>query len=263
MKALFCYYSTTGNTKLALEYIARHLVGISCDFFDVTTGGRPELKGYNLIGLATFADFLKPPQRMIDFMKSLPRQKGKAAFVFNTYGGFNGRTLLCLHKLARRKGFRVVAGFALNTPENHPAMIQMGTSNLDRPLPQQMEAFQEFGAALKELVAELGKGAEIKSLPLRVGLKDRFAPVIPRKMSAWLMGQKQVDAALCTKCGLCAKKCAYGAIHLAPLPIFDQKKCYGCWACYNHCPAKAIYTRKLRGECHYPKPAEELKGKLK
>jgi ferredoxin len=200
---------------------------------------------------------------MIDFIKALPRQKGKAAFVFNTYGNYNGRTLVYLRKLAQRRGFRVLAGFALNTPENHPAVIKMGISNLDRPLPEHFTAFHQFAAALAELTAGLAQGVAVKPLPFKISFMDRFAPAAPRKMSAWLMGRKQADAALCTKCGLCAKNCAYGAIQLAPLPIFDQKKCYGCWACYNLCPTKAIYTRKFRGECHYPKPAAELKGKMK
>jgi Fe-S-cluster-containing hydrogenase component 2 len=42
-----------------------------------------------------------------------------------------------------------------------------------------------------------------------------------------------------------------------------MSKCYGCWSCYNHCPKKAIYTRKFRGVGHYPKPNDLLKEKLK
>jgi Fe-S-cluster-containing hydrogenase component 2 len=38
--------------------------------------------------------------------------------------------------------------------------------------------------------------------------------------------------------------------------------CCGCWACYNHCPRKAIYTPKMRGAGQYPKPLAELKKKL-
>jgi NAD-dependent dihydropyrimidine dehydrogenase PreA subunit len=47
-----------------------------------------------------------------------------------------------------------------------------------------------------------------------------------------------------------------------PFPNFDESLCYGCWACYNRCPVRAIYTKKLRGKGQYPGPTEELRKKL-
>jgi NAD-dependent dihydropyrimidine dehydrogenase PreA subunit len=49
---------------------------------------------------------------------------------------------------------------------------------------------------------------------------------------------------------------------LDPKPVFDEPRCYGCWACYNRCPKRAIYTKKLRGRGHYPGPSDELRRKL-
>jgi len=77
------------------------------------------------------------------------------------------------------------------------------------------------------------------------------------------MGEKFVDENLCTECGTCEKTCPYNAIMLNPKPVFDMTKCYGCWGCFNHCPTKAIYTKKFRGVGHYPKPSNQLKEKLK
>ena len=77
------------------------------------------------------------------------------------------------------------------------------------------------------------------------------------------MGEKFVDKSLCSECGICEKVCPYGAVELNPTPVFDQNKCYGCWSCYNHCPEKAIYTKKLRGVGHYSEPNEQLRKKLK
>ena len=51
-----------------------------------------------------------------------------------------------------------------------------------------------------------------------------------------------------------------GGMH--PFPNFDESLCYGCWACYNRCPVRAIYTKKLRGKGQYPGPTEELRKKL-
>ena len=77
------------------------------------------------------------------------------------------------------------------------------------------------------------------------------------------MGEKFVDEMLCKECGLCARGCPYNAITLNPKPQFDMTKCYGCWYCYNHCPEKAIYTEKFRGEGYYPKPNDQIQEKLK
>ncbi|MBN1246016.1 MAG: 4Fe-4S binding protein [Anaerolineae bacterium] len=46
------------------------------------------------------------------------------------------------------------------------------------------------------------------------------------------------------------------------VPAFDEGQCYGCQACYNHCPAHAIYTRGYLDVRHYAKPNAQLRGKL-
>ena len=43
----------------------------------------------------------------------------------------------------------------------------------------------------------------------------------------------------CTKCGICEKLCAYGAISMKDWgPVVDDKVCMGCGWCMGHCPAK-------------------------
>lgn len=98
---------------------------------------------------------------------------------------------------------------------------------------------------------------------MHIGLFNSLLPVYARTKAREDMGQKYVDEALCTECGICARLCAYGAIELRPKPVVDIDRCYGCWGCYNRCPEKAIYTNKYRGVAHYPKPHESLREKLK
>lgn len=49
-----------------------------------------------------------------------------------------------------------------------------------------------------------------------------------------------IDAALCTKCGLCSKLCPYHAIKVLETPIIDEERCGKCGLCLSICPAKAI-----------------------
>ncbi len=97
---------------------------------------------------------------------------------------------------------------------------------------------------------------------IKAGFIYNLLPSFSRTRSKRDMGFKYVDDALCDECGICEKLCPYGALKMDPKPVFDMEKCYGCWSCYNHCPHKAIYTKKFRGVGHYPKPISGLKDKL-
>ena len=262
MKSIICYYSAIGNTRLACETIARAVPGAGFELFDITSGARPDLAGSDFTGFATFADFWGPPQLFKTFIEALPEQANRPAFVFNTFGGANGGTLYQLARLVQTRGFRVKAAHALHTPESYPVVIAGGRTFISSPSEKELEQFRSFIRALSRLAAEIRAGRGHEQGRAKFGLKERLWPVLSRTTARRTMGEKYVDAALCTFCELCAKTCPYQAIRMNPGPEFDMSRCYGCWACFSRCPKKAIYTRKLRGTGHYPQPANELKKKL-
>ncbi len=259
MKGIICYYSGSGNTKLACEYIVKNIKDVEIDLFNIAKDGIPDLEQYDIVGFATFANVLGPPYLMQTFIKRLPRQKDKPAFVFNTYGFISGKTLKILGKWAVAKGFRVIIGHSLHTPENCPPMIVSGRGNEQAPNKKELEDFNNFISELSQLIESKG----VRQKKIKIGLLNSLLPVLPHTVIRKVMGKKYVDASLCVECGTCEKVCPYGAIKLKPKPIFDMSKCYGCWACYNHCPNKAIYAKKCRGIGHYPEPNNQLKEKLK
>ena len=259
MKGMICYYSGSGNTKLACEYIIGNLKGIEMDMHNIVKDGIPDLNNYDLVGFATFTDYWAPSILIEDFIKKLPQQKSKPAFVFNTYGFISGKTQKIFAEQVTARGFKVIAGHALHTPENFPPMIMAGRANEQAPNDKELKNFKDFISQLNSQVAQLGKGKELK----KGKVKGAMLPAFPRTKAKDDMGEKFIDEALCTECGVCKASCPYVAIHLDPKPIFDLDKCYGCWVCFNHCPTKAIYTNKFRGEGHYPKPIDGLKEKLK
>lgn len=259
MRGLICYYSGSGNTKLACEAIAARTNAIDFELFDITQEGIPDLTDSALVGFAAWADFLNPPQKMKTFLESVPKQTGKPAFVFNTFGGFSAKTLATLDRWARARGFHVIAGHSLHTPENYPPMIRRGQDFKDSPSEKELAAFDTFIAQLDGLAKSLAAG---ETVPSRSTGWARFLPAFARTHSRKSMGEKLVDVDACTECGVCQDHCPYGAIKLDPKPIFDQSKCYGCWACYNHCPTQAIYTKKIRGIAQYAQPNDQLRKKL-
>jgi len=259
VKGLICYYSGSGNTKLACEAIAAGMKSIDFKLFDVVHNDIPDCAVYDLIGFAAWANYFNPPQLMKTFLESIPRQTNKPAFVFNTFGGFSGRTLATLDGWARARGFLVIAGHSLHTPENYPPMIKRGQDFKNSPNPKELAAFKAFIAQLDELTTSLTAGTPV---PARHAGFTRLMPAFARTHSRKKMGSKFVDAEACTECGICRDVCPYIAIILNPKPVFDQNKCYGCWACYNHCPTQAIATKKIRGVVQYSRPTTLAREKL-
>lgn len=259
MKAIICYYSGSGNTKLACQYIAKNIKNIEIDLFNIAKDDIFDLEQYDIVGFATFANGLGPPYLMQAFIERLPHQNKKLAFVFNTYGFINGKPLKILGKWVMAKGFKVIIGHSLHTPENCPAMIIRGIGNEQAPNKKELEDVNNFISELSQLIES--KGAIQKKI--KIGLLNSLLPVLPYTLMRKVMGKKYVDTSLCMECGACERVCPYAAIKLNPKPVFDMNKCYGCWACYNHCPNKAIYTRKCQGVGHYPEPNNQLKEKLK
>lgn len=263
MKLHMCYFSNSGNTKLACRYLARKLESAEVDFFDVKKDKDPALGDYDIIGFATFTDYWGPSKLIQTFLEGLPQQHHKPVFVLNTYGRINGKTPKIFAEWLSEKGFDVIAGHSLHTPESFPPLVARGITFADSPDEKEIAAFDGFIRRLDDLISTIAKEGRVPaSEKIRIGFTNNFLPRLPRTMAKNNMGEKHLDEALCTECGICGKGCPYCAIELDPKPVFNEEKCYGCWYCFNHCPTKAIYTGKFRGIGHYPRPNYQMKTKL-
>jgi ferredoxin len=262
MKGRIYCYSGSGNTRLACHYLSEKMTAATFDLFDITADQPPGVQGYDVVGFAAFTDFLGPSKIFQTFVEQLPTQEGKPAFVLNTYGLMSGRTSRRMAQQIRGRGFKVIAGHSLHTPESYPPQIVRGHSAEDSPSPEEKEDFDRFIVALNQKLRAIKEGQAVEDSKVRIGLINSLIPTLSRTKAKRDMGLKHVDEALCIECGICEQVCPYDAITLSPKPIFDEDRCYGCWACYNHCPERAIYTDELRGAGHYPEPNQQLKQKL-
>lgn len=262
MKGIICYYSGSGNTKLACKYIAGK-IGLLFDLLDVIKEREGDLTPYDVVGFATSTDFLGPPYLFQTFIEELPHQEGKLAFVFNTYGYISGKTLRVLERTVAAKGFEVIAGYSLHTPESYPPMIAGGKGAEEAPDERMMRSFDTFISELGQILERAKEGQRVEKKRVRIGLLNSILPMFPRTRAREDMGEKYVDESLCNECGACEQQCPYGAIQMGPKPVFNMSKCYGCWRCYNRCPEQAIYTEKYRGGPYYARPNDQLREKLK
>ena len=262
IKGIICYYSGSGNTKLACEYLSRKIENADFELRNIVREKAPDFSAYDIAGFATFTDFGAPPQYMYSFVKNIVPQNGKTAFVLNTYGFISFKTLPALRDLVESAGFSVFTGFSLHTPESYPPMRRRGRDFDNAPNPKELMAFDEFVTRLDAAIGGMRSGRVITFERIKYPSILALVPGYSRKKAKSDFGIQNVKAELCNECGVCAKGCPYGAIALDPKPVFDHEKCRGCWYCYNHCRPKAIYTKRFRGEYQYPKPSDELRRKL-
>ena len=259
-RGILFYNSTTGNTHAACEKIVRGFRKSDLVLRDCAAPGTVDLSAFDFAGFATFTDYFGAHARILFLIDSLPRQNRKPAFVFNTCGGSSGRTLCDMKKRLVKKGFRVITGFTLGAPENYPPYVAKGNTRADSPDAENLAAFKSWIDHADTLFG--GECAAISPEKLPVGIIGKLVPPFPRRISRFLMGSKRIDETRCTKCGLCARICAWKAIDMNGYPSFDEKKCFGCWACYSRCPARAIFTKKYRDRGHYPAPLSAYIDKM-
>ncbi len=70
-------------------------------------------------------------------------------------------------------------------------------------------------------------------------------PFLKGFMRDFVVSCPELDKALCTGCGLCAKMCPPQSLKIAGgKPKFDLKNCIRCYCCQEHCPKGAITSRK-------------------
>lgn len=75
----------------------------------------------------------------------------------------------------------------------------------------------------------------------------RFGVINPKMASIAVIGHFPepgvFEPKLCTQCGLCAKKCPEGAIHMVgDAYVIDPDECDNCMVCVNVCPIGVIFT---------------------
>lgn len=262
MKGILFYHSNSGNTQIVCNTLQYQLQAVELTLHDVADTPLPELNQFDVVGFATWTYFLGLPPFFQTFLNNLPQQTSKPAFAMNTFGMMSGQALKRLTDQLNAKGFIVMAGHSLHTPESFPPYIIKGWDSLDAPDAKLLEAFHNFMAELDKKLIQLNQNAPAIKTKIKIGLFNHLIRPYSLTKARKQIGTLFVDNNLCTDCGICEEKCLYKAITLNPSPTFDAEKCHACWACFNHCPEKAIFTAKIKGAGHYAEPNPKFIEKL-
>lgn len=237
-KAHIVYFSGTGGTALAAETLSASLRGngaqtrVSEIFHDRLPEIRPD--EYLILLFPVYAG--DAPSPVAEWVASLGQtQQGKAAVIAVSGGGEVSPNTACRVKTIRqleKRGYRVAGEYMLCMPSNLIVPTPEATAvRLIRALPD------VCGRIADEILVETPN----RKQPLR---KDRV--ILPflaaEKAGSKLFGKTLKANSSCIHCGLCAKNCPRGNIHMRDgKPAFGWR-CALCLRCLYACPQHAIQT---------------------
>lgn len=261
MKAALFYFSATGNTEKIAELYAAELTKAGADVtcFPLPTDNRPDLNGYDVIGIGYPIHSFNAPELVLKFARKIARRNNAEpaprVFVFKSSGEpvrMSDVSSLKLRKILAKRGYPVTNEYQYVMPYN---IIFRHTDG---------EAYRMWTTA-KKLVpvdtAELLSGK--KSLPRKMFLGGFLAMLLRcEHWGAHICGITFGTNKNCAKCGKCVKACPTKNIRLTK----DRKlkfgwRCAICMRCVFKCPKDGITPGmlngwKVNGEYTFEQPTE-------
>ncbi|HOX42124.1 MAG TPA: 4Fe-4S binding protein [Myxococcota bacterium] len=276
MKILLLCHSSTGNTRLVARFAARHLarLGHEVAFHELGRGTPPDPVGFELIGVASPTMYFRPMfavEAWIDGLAALPGATLRPAFLLCTCAGEPGAHFELQARQLRQKGLQVLGAHWVAMPSNWPPHrvlsravepgLPLGRLLIRGPLRPLRVGLGFVWAELTEPDARDRRELEdfLAAMPAAAARRP-WAPPAPEALyRAWLPGarlagrklgprearkstQVRIDPGICERCGTCVRACPSGCLTWPDesAPPRMGSGCTGCWACYNHCPHKAI-----------------------
>lgn len=250
MKYNIVYFSPTYTTKGIIQLIADQF-GTKVSAFDITDhfNDIPSLTfsktDFVIVGIPVYSG--RVPKLAKTILSQMNGNETPVALVA-TYGNRHyDDSLVELKTILQAKGFITIAAAAFAT--EHSVVRKFGKG---RPNHDDLEVIRKFAEDLHRKI-NLWNMNEHKELEIKGNLEYRRYQSIPIKPHA---------SALCTKCGLCARKCPAGAILPTEPKKADKKKCVTCMRCVSICPHKArdFYSiEKFMAEKSLSKLCQEYK----
>jgi len=250
---MIIYFSGTGNSRFAAEYLAKKLGDEVLDAGKQIKAGE---KG--IFSSQTPLIFAAPiygwqlPHLFADYIRSARFSGNQKAYFVLTCGSDIGDAAHKIEKLSlKNKNFIYHGTLGVVMPENYIAMFQA---------PQKEKAIQIVSEAkpiLQKAASLIQAGQNFPeidpSIPdqLKSGIVNRFFYRFFVKASPFYSKDS------CIGCGKCVSACPLNNVALNNGRPVWGKNCTHCMACICGCPTEAIeYGRKSKGKPRYQCPEE-------
>ena len=254
MKTKIFYFSSTGNSKIVADELAKILQDTEVINIARVFNDKVELNAER-IGFVFPIYAWGVPRMVRDFLAKLNFAGKEYIFAVATYGGFIGSTLFQFRKLVKKQQGQLAAGMSVQLPGNY--IVGYGARSEE----VQNELFKQKDAKLQEIAAVIQKAA--------VGMMEKSTlPLNLLGKLAYLFGSKNFVTAdknfwvedTCINCGLCAKLCPRDNIAVVNSKRQWKGNCEQCLACIQWCPKEAIqYKQVTKNRKRYRHPAVKAK----
>ncbi len=250
------YFTGTGNSRWAAQYLAEELGQEALDCFEAVRGGRRDTYQSQepwIFVCPTYA--WRIPRVFEEFLLASRFQGNRKAYFLLTCGGSIGDAPTHLEKLCRKLGLEYMGTADLVMPENYVAMFQV-------PEPEEAEKIRcQALSVLGKQKEAIAAGQRLR--PAQPGLKGRLQTWVVNPLFYLLCVRAKPFLATedCVGCGVCVQKCPMNNVRLKNgRPVWGDS-CTHCMACISYCPVEAVeYGAASRGKPRYRCPEYRAKG---
>jgi len=247
------YFSGTGNSRFAAEFLAKQLRDELLDAGQrIKAGNGDTLHSDRPWIFAAPIYAWRMANVMTEYIRSTQLTGSRDAYFVLTCGGEIGNAGKYAAQLCEEKGLNYKGVLEVVMPENYIAMFNAPGVEESRAIVAKSKPLLRHGA---EMIRQ-GKPFPAPKISLLDRMKS--GPVNKGFYKFYVKADAFFSTDACINCGFCVEACPLNNIRLSDgKPVWD-KHCTHCMACICGCPTKAIeYGKRSKGKPRYQCPKDE------
>jgi flavodoxin/formate hydrogenlyase subunit 6/NADH:ubiquinone oxidoreductase subunit I len=244
---LILYHSGSGSTKTISE-IFKSKLAVSHEVEMLHIHGDfdyNKLLEYDFILLGFPTYFWEPSTSISEFVSKMPvYERSLKAFVYTTYGLYNGNSLRILIKKLYKKNVISVAHTRIKGPASDYIVFPISMSSM-------FEYESNLSEKIDNSVNEINKQIKTTKISYKIPAFKLYVPInntlkYPGKKYFYYYKDRLHNLEdRCINCNLCVKNCQFSCwTERESFPSYNNEKCEFCLGCVHNCPQKAIIFSK-------------------
>ena len=265
MKALFCYFSATGNTKKCVDLYASCLEknNVECVIHNIDDGLlKMDTDSFDLVFFAYPIHGFNAPENVLKFAKTLKKGDKKRLIILKTSGEhlrINNISSYSLRSILKRRNYYLTNEYHYLMPYD---IIFRHTDLMAYNMYETLKGLVPLDC--KDILDN--KEVKLKYMPFGHIIQKIMLIEHPgAKINGWFMHTNK----RCVSCGLCEKMCPVDNIFMREDgKVKFKNHCIMCTRCTFNCPKDAIQfglfnSWRVNGKYSFKKPDHEELDKHK